>query len=234
MKKLLPLFGGVAAVVAAVHPVDSHAETVKAAAAPTTAATVAAGGSAGAAAKTVASNSPEAFVDSLSQRAISSLTDPKLSETEREARFRVLFLQSFDDLTIARFVLGPYWRSATEAQRGAFRDLFREILVRTYARRFSGYNGEKLVVQESQVLPQENKIVVKTVLNRASEPAVAVDWRLKKSEDGQYHVIDLVVEGVSMSVTQRNEYLSLIQRGGGSMDNLITLLQQRLSQPASE
>ncbi|MBU3655696.1 MAG: ABC transporter substrate-binding protein [Alphaproteobacteria bacterium] len=185
----------------------------------------------GAATKAPLPNTPENFVNSLSQRAISSLTASGISDTDREARFRELFLSSFDDLTIARFVLSSYWRVATEAQRGAFRDLFREVLVRTYARRFAGYHGETLTVQGSQPMPQGGGSEVNTVLNRGSEPPVDVKWRLSQGADGQYRVIDLVVEGVSMSVTQRNEYLALIQRNGGNVDALIAALQQRLDQP---
>jgi phospholipid transport system substrate-binding protein len=183
------------------------------------------------AAKAPLPNTPENFVSSLSQRAISSLTASGISDAERETRFRELFLSSFDDLTIARFVLSSYWRVATEAQRGAFRDLFREVLVRTYARRFAGYHGETLTVQDSQAVPQGGGSVVRTVLNRNAEPPVQIDWRLSQSADGQYRVIDLVVEGVSMSVTQRNEYLALIQRNGGNVDALIAALQQRLDKP---
>jgi phospholipid transport system substrate-binding protein len=183
------------------------------------------------AAKAPLPNTPENFVSSLSQRAISSLTASGISDAERETRFRELFLSSFDDLTIDRFVLSSYWRVATEAQRGAFRDLFREVLVRTYASRFAGYHGETLTVQDSQAVPQGGGAVVRTVLNRNAEPPVQIDWRLSQSADGQYRVIDLVVEGVSMSVTQRNEYLALIQRNGGNFDALIAALQQRLDKP---
>lgn len=204
-------------------PADKGADKIGAA--------TAAGAATGAATKAPLPNTPENFVNSLSQRAISSLTASGISDTDREARFRELFLSSFDDLTIARFVLSSYWRVATEAQRGAFRDLFREVLVRTYARRFAGYHGETLTVQGSQPMPQGGGSVVRTVLNRNAEPAVEIDWRLSQGADGQYRVIDLVVEGVSMSVTQRNEYLALIQRNGGNVDALIAALQQRLDQP---
>ena len=189
------------------------------------------GAATGAPTKAPLPNTPENFVNGLSQRAISSLTASGISDADREARFRELFLSSFDDLTIARFVLSSYWRVATEAQRGAFRDLFREVLVRTYASRFAGYHGETLVVQGSQLMPQGGGSVVNTVLNRGNEPPVDVKWRLSQGADGQYRVIDLVVEGVSMSVTQRNEYLALIQRNGGSLDALIAELQQRLDRP---
>ncbi|MBM3602885.1 MAG: hypothetical protein FJX22_03800, partial [Alphaproteobacteria bacterium] len=187
--------------------------------------------SAASASKTPQPDTPEHFVSNLSQRAISSLTASGISDDEREARFRELFLSSFDDLTISRFVLSSYWRVATEAQRGAFRDLFREVLVRTYARRFAGYHGETLVVKGTKPLTQGGGSVVSTVLNRNAEPPVEIDWRLSQGADGQYRVIDLVVEGVSMSVTQRNEYLAMIQRNGGNIDALITALQQRLNQP---
>ncbi|MFN8820035.1 MAG: ABC transporter substrate-binding protein, partial [Holosporaceae bacterium] len=61
--------------------------------------------------------------------------------------------------------------------------------------------------------------------------AVEIDRRLSQGADGPYRVFDLGLEGVSLSVTQRNEYLALIQRNGGNVDALIAALQQRLDQP---
>src|SRR5471032_1335988 len=92
---------------------------------------------------------PAGFVSDLGARAINVLTS-KHSEGEREKEFRALFDEGFDLQAIGRFVLGPYWRTASEAQRAEFLKLFETYVIHSYAVRFSEYSGQQLTVQGSR------------------------------------------------------------------------------------
>jgi len=78
-----------------------------------------------------------AFMQSLATSAIKQVTDPTISQGERRARFHQLLDAHFDMAAITKFVLGRYWRSATEDQRTEFRRLFEDFLVQTYTARFA-------------------------------------------------------------------------------------------------
>src|SRR3546814_9724305 len=84
--------------------------------------------------------------EKLGAQAIEALTGPNLSRGERERRFRVMLNRYFDLPGIGKFVLGRYWRSASEAQRQDFLRLFETFVVKSYAARFAEYSGEQFRV----------------------------------------------------------------------------------------
>src|SRR5258707_5904214 len=86
-----------------------------------------------------AAGDPAAFIADLGAKAISVLTSTA-SEAERERQFRVLFEQSFDLPEISRFVLGPYWRTATEQQRQEFVKLFDNYVIHSYTVPLNAYS----------------------------------------------------------------------------------------------
>jgi len=90
--------------------------------------------------------------------------------------------------------------------------------------RFSEYGGQEIEVRKAR--PEGKKdILVSSAIVGGDGPEIDVDWRVRYSA-GKYQVIDVVVEGVSMALTQRSEFASVIQRGGGSVDVLIAHLEK--------
>ena len=169
-----------------------------------------------------------AFMDNLGQQTIAILSDPARTPESMTEQFSEVFSVSFDTRTIGRFVLGTHWRSASEAQQTEYLDLFREMIVQTYARRFSDYSGEQFVVDGAR--PEgERDALVQTRIIRPDGPPVAVGWRLRPRDD-TFVIIDVVVEGVSMLVTQRNDFAAVIQRNGGRVDALLDALRQQIAQ----
>lgn len=154
-----------------------------------------------------------AFMQSLGSKAIKELTDPALPRSERHARFRALLDEHFDMATIAKFTLGRYWRTATDEQRTEFRQLFEDFIVQSYSTRFAEYHGERFVIVGSTA-DDGGVIVVHGKIEMPSSEDVRVDWHLRAAEGG-FVIVDIVVEGVSMAVTQRSEFASVIQSRGG-------------------
>jgi phospholipid transport system substrate-binding protein len=176
-----------------------------------------------------AANDPTGFIADLGARAINVLTSTS-SETERERQFRGLFEEGFDVNEIARFVLGPYWRTATDAQRAEFIKLFENYVVHAYTVRFNAYAGQQLKVLGAR--PEgDNAWVVQSqiALPNSNQPPVRVDWRVTKHGD-TYKIADVTVEGVSMALTQRQEFASVIQRNGGQLEALLKVLREKTGQ----
>src|SRR5215470_12709413 len=99
-----------------------------------------------AAATADASPAASAFIQKLGHDAVRELADPKVPQSEREARFRRLLVDRFDMAAISKFVLGRYWRSTNETQRMQFQQLFVDFIVGSYSVRFSDYLGEGVKV----------------------------------------------------------------------------------------
>lgn len=172
---------------------------------------------------------PDQFIDQLGRAAILHLTDKSISSEERRKRFRDLMHKAFNVPGIGRFVLGRYWNQATEDERQEYMRLFEELVVRTYADRFSEYSGEKFTIGKVQRdAERQNYATVFTTIYRPNGQMVRVDWRVRQEQDQSWRVVDMVVEGVSMSVTQRSEFASVIESKGGTVKGLIETLRQKV------
>ncbi|NCT40157.1 MAG: ABC transporter substrate-binding protein [Alphaproteobacteria bacterium] len=167
----------------------------------------------------------EKFVDMMASDAITFLGNADLSDTDKEKHFSELLNRSFDMATIGRFALGKYWRLASPEQRDEYQKLFREMIVEVYSRRFGEYDGQNLDIRGSRAGQKDDVTVNSVIVPQGSGQDVKVDWRLRK-KNGQYKVIDVVVEGVSMALTQRSDFSSVIQRGGGEVSVLIEHLRE--------
>ncbi len=154
-----------------------------------------------------------AFIQELGNDAIKELTDPAISQSEREVRFSRLLNDHFDMAAISKFALGRYWRSTSEAQRAEFQQLFADFIVGSYSVRFSEYMGEGFKVAGSSA-EGGGTIRVHSKIDMSSSEDIRVDWLLHRAAD-DFFIVDIIVEGVSMGVTQRSEFASLIQNRGG-------------------
>jgi phospholipid transport system substrate-binding protein len=176
-----------------------------------------------------ANSAAAAFMQSLGSEAIAELTNPDVPQPEREARFRTLLDQHFDVPAIAKFTLGRYWRTATDEQRAEFSKLFEDFIVQSYSTRFSEYHGESFQVAGSTT-DQTGITVVHSKIDMPSSEDIRVDWHLR-ARDTSFAIVDIVVEGVSMAVTQRSEFASVIQSRGG-VAGLLDALRAKNAQSA--
>ena len=176
-----------------------------------------------------ANRAASAFMQSLGSKAIGELTDAAVPQAERQARFRTLLDEHFDVPTIAKFTLGRYWRTATDEQRAEFSKLFEDYIVQSYSTRFAEYHGESFQVAGSSA-DDNGVIVVHSKIDMPSPEDIRVDWHLRAA-GGSFVIVDIVVEGVSMAVTQRSEFASVIQSRGG-VAGLLEALRAKNAQSA--
>lgn len=164
-----------------------------------------------------------AFVQSMGNKALTSLTAKELSGPVRAQRVRSLLRENFDIKTIGRFVMGPAWRDATEAQKAQYLDLFEDMIVKTYSRRFSDYSGQSFEVTGANKISDKDSMVKSRITQKDGAP-VLVNWQVR-NKGGSMKVVDVLVEEISMSVTQRSDFAAVIQSGG--IDGLIKTLKER-------
>ncbi|WP_439817301.1 MlaC/ttg2D family ABC transporter substrate-binding protein [Zavarzinia sp. CC-PAN008] len=174
-----------------------------------------------------ASGQAAAFIQNLGNQAIAALTDRSVPEQERRSRFRTLFTANFDIAGISNFVLGRHRRTATPEQQAEFSALFEDYVVKTYAARLAEYAGETFSVQ-GEAPGQDGRMVVSSLVKRPRESkAIKVDWQVE-NQGGNYRIVDVVIEGVSMAITQRSEFSSVVVNGGG-VDALLARLRQAVA-----
>lgn len=186
------------------------------------------------AATTGANSGAIAFAQKLGNTAISDLTDPGLGDSARIKRMRELLRSSFDVAAVSRFVLGPYARSATPAQFREFEKLYEIYVAHNYAGLFKRYDGQNVRMQSERKIPGGDIAVYGTIFQRHGKP-INLELRVRQ-EDGGFKVIDLEVEGVSMPLTHRKQFISVISQHNGRVSGLIDALRdadKRLESQAS-
>ena len=137
---------------------------------------------------------------------------------QKATYFHQMLSQDFALTDMSRFVLGPYWRVASGAQRREFRSLFEDYLVHYYGQRFAQYGGENLRVNGSRT--DRAGVTVTSQIIRPQGPPIEVDWQLVVS-DGRYKISDVSIDGVSMAFAQRSEFAAIVQRNGGRVAGLL-------------
>jgi phospholipid transport system substrate-binding protein len=182
---------------------------------------------------------PSAFIDELdTQLQLLVRNTPE----QRFVRFQQLFRTDFDVPAIARFVLGRYWRLASPAQQQEFLTLYENHILQTFSGRLSQYveSGDVPRVTGSRLDPEG--AVVSSQINIANGGGpragghgptvlpIKVDWRLT-AQNGSYKINDVIVDGISMAVTQRFEFTSAIERDGGQLQGLLASLRQQMPAP---
>lgn len=168
----------------------------------------------------------QSFVDNMGQKAISFLGNEEYSQEQKEAEFRRLLRNSFDMKTIGRFALGRYWSVATPAQQKEYLKLFEDMVVDVYAARFNEYKGQSLDVSGVRADGDKDALVTSYIVAPGGGQKIQVDWRVR-GKGGNYKIVDVIIEGVSMALTQRSDYSSVIQRGGGDVVALLEHLRAK-------
>ena len=168
-----------------------------------------------------------ALIKSMGDDAIKTLSDQSLNEKQKEQKFQQYLNQSFNMNLIGRFVLGNSWRNATDEQRNEFLEVFREYMVVSYGQKIGSYSGESLKVKEAKPINGKETLVY-SVIEQPNGPPIKLDWRVRKSNDGKQQIVDVIVEGVSLAVTQRSEFSSVVNKPGVGVDGLIKKLQEQV------
>ena len=174
----------------------------------------------------LAENDPGLYIKEITTNAINTLTNKSTSQNEKEVQFGELFDKNFDVSSISRFVLGKYWKQASLDQKKNFIKAFRNYIVKTYSSRFNEYSGEKLKLINYENEKNPKIFLVHTILEREDSPPIIVDWRIGKKKN-KFVILDIIIEGISLAITQRSEFVSVIDQNQGDIDQLISLLKEK-------
>ena len=172
---------------------------------------------------------PAQFIQGLADEAIAVLRGSKGSLDEREKRLHAFLKDDFAMEKIGRFAAGKFWRQMSTDQQQQYQQLFEKWILKTYSIKFGGYSGETMHVLKT-IKAGQTDVFVRTKINSSSGRAIKVDWRVRNIKNN-YKIIDVVVEGVSMLVTQKAEFGAVLRQRG--IDGLIRILQSQLDRMAA-
>jgi len=172
-----------------------------------------------------------AFIEAAGRDLVAQLNATTGTVAQRRERVAAVLRRAIDIEGTGRFILGRYWRQASEAEQRQYLQLFDEIIIRNLSARFGEYQGVRFTVGRTQQRSEED-VLVTTQVDRPNSASFALDWRVAEV-GGQPKVVDVIAEGASLRLTTRSEYSSVIQRNGGQVSALLSAMQQQITQLAS-
>jgi phospholipid transport system substrate-binding protein len=165
--------------------------------------------------------------DQVLARLVAERADIEANPGKLYSLINELVIPHFDFLSMSKWVLGKTsWRSASEGQREQFVNEFRILLVRTYAKALLEYSDEEIVYKPVETNPESNIVTVETQVKQSGGNLVPIDYRMHTS-GGEWKVVDIVVDGISLVATYRGSFAAEIRKNG--IDSLITKLTERNS-----
>lgn len=174
----------------------------------------------------LAADDAASVVTDFGNHMLEMLNEPKLSPPERQRRFGALLDKDFDLAKTGRFVLGRYWLTATDQEKQQFVPAFRDYVIQSYSARFGDFTGVTFKVTDERPEGPGTTVVSTTVKQRNDPTPSKVDWRVS-TDTGSPKITDVIVDGVSMSLTHRHEFTSMIERSGGGVPALIGQLRAK-------
>ncbi len=166
------------------------------------------------------------FVQNMGKETLDVIDDESLSFDQQKERFRKILREYFDLSSIARFVIGRGWNAATPEQQQEYLELFESTVVKIYADRLTGHRGEKSLIINSRRESDTEHVVTSQIMHPDRSPPTKIDWRVGE-RGGKFAILDVSIEGVSQTITKREEYASILQRDGG-MDGLLASMRAYL------
>ena len=166
------------------------------------------------------------FVENLGKQVVEKVSNLNLTENERYVNFRDLYLNSFDNYYISRFVLGRYWKRLDMDMRKQFVKSFNNYIVATYAPKFKGWEGTFKAVDS---LIENNYYNVKMNVLNEDGPTLRLIWKIYLDKNENFKILDVNIDGVSMLVTQRAEFMSVIKNNPRGVIGLIEAMDAKIS-----
>jgi phospholipid transport system substrate-binding protein len=172
-------------------------------------------------------------IQAAADRTTAILARDDMSPAEQAEAMRPLLHEYFGVEEIGAWVVGRYWRGASEPERQEFLRLFEDFVLYAYAQQFQQYGGEQLRVQNATAIADDTALVESVVVRPAADTNPRVTWRVTRA-DGALQIRDVTVEGVSMAQTQRSDFTATIQQRGGTLAGLNDALGAKVSQLKAE
>ena len=174
--------------------------------------------------RALASNDPKAVVESTANAVIAVLRDSSLQHEAKQSRIEDIVYANVDFDTLSRLVLAQNWKRFNDQQRETFQREFKRHLSVTYGKNIDDYRNETVAITGERKESQGDSTVMSKIVRGQGSAEFQVNYRLRE-KDGQWRIIDVIVEGVSMVANFRSQFQDIVSSGGP--DKLLKLLHEK-------
>ena len=167
------------------------------------------------------------FVKSIGDQLV-AVVNSEEPTSEKRTKLTAIIDGAVDVDDVARFCLGRFWRSASPEQQQRYMKLFHQVLVNNITLKLGEYKGVRFTMGRAH--PHDDNTAVSTVVERPYHPPTNVDWIISNASR-EPKIIDVIAEGTSLRLTQRQDYASYLNRNNNNIDALINAMSQQVAQP---
>tara|TARA_B100001013_G_scaffold147883_1_gene87631 strand:- start:19 stop:621 length:603 start_codon:yes stop_codon:yes gene_type:complete len=162
---------------------------------------------------------PSQFIQSIVDEA-SQVLVTNITKEEKMDKLKSIAIKSVDIKGIGLYSLGPHRKNLSDGQKEEYNDLFRKYFLKSFASRLSDYTDPKINVLSQKKLNEKYTMVSSLLVATGKTPEVKIDWRVYTKNPDQPLIRDLIIEGLSLAKTQKEEFNSVIQSNGGDINAL--------------
>ena len=170
-------------------------------------------------------NISSSFIDDITARASIILSSQDAEEFKMQELIKI-GENSVDIDGIGFYTLGKHRKNLSDDQKNEFKKIFREYFLKSFSTRLVQYKEAKIVVISEDVKNEKYTIVKSKLLATSDRPEIAIDWRVYTKEPSKPLVRDLIIEGLSLARTQKEEFNSIIMNNDGDINALFTSLKE--------
>ncbi len=171
------------------------------------------------------SSDPKEFISEIVDEAKKILVASNSKET-KEKKLSEMALKVADIDGISLYSIGGYKKKLTEDQLKKYKELFRDYFLKSFTSRLSDYSDPKIEIISFKVLNPKYTIVNSILLGTDQKPEVKIDWRVYTKNPDKPLIRDLIVEGLSLARTQKEEFASVIESNNGDISKLFIVLEE--------
>ena len=168
---------------------------------------------------------PDVFVQSTVNRASEALNN-KFSKEEKINKLKNIAKETVDIKGIGFYTLGSYRKSMNDAQKKEYAILFEQYFLKSFSSRLAEYSNPEIEVKSKEKLNENYTMVSSTLVATEQRPEVKIDWRIYTKNPNKPLIRDLIIEGLSLARTQKEEFSSIIQSNDGNMNALFDTLKK--------
>ena len=167
---------------------------------------------------------PDVFVQSTVNRA-SKVLSSNISKEEKIEKLKIIADETVDIKIIGLYTLGSYRKELNDDQKKKYSILFKKYFLKTFSSRLAEYSNPEIEVTSKKKLNEKYTIVSSSLIATEKKPEVKIDWRIYTKDSENPIIRDLIIEGLSLARTQKEEFSSIIQANDGNINALFESLE---------
>lgn len=172
------------------------------------------------------STDPKLFVEELVDDAIKTLSNKSISKADKNKKIEEIALANVDIDALGMYTLGDVRKTLDENNLKKYKTLFEKYFLKSLTSRLTDYSSQKFEVLSADQKSDNYNIVSSRIVESASQPEIKIDWRIYTKDPSKPLIRDLIVEGLSLAKTQKEEFASILNSNNNDINILFSKLEE--------